>query len=272
LENDLSVAGWPRLAAAVDTKTRTPFFDAVRPTLSALAAPSASSNAGATDTRQQLNALAKARGLSVRFSAPIETTSARAYEATIDATGAVPTRANAHDFFNAVQWLAFPRLKAAINAAHMRHLATESGTRVVPRDVLTMLDESGVLVASRDESLLALLRTFQWHALFVTRRAEVIANMRFALIGHGLLEKALDPFVGLTGKAVLLQINDDQSLDDAAARWVADDANLASTRHLAPLPLLGVPGWDARNEDARFYDNADYFRAGRMRDGSLRKQ
>ena len=34
---------------------------------------------------------------------------------------------------------------------------------------------------------------------------------------------------------------------------------------LAPLPVLGVPGWWAANEAASFYDNRDYFRPGRSR-------
>jgi hypothetical protein len=31
------------------------------------------------------------------------------------------------------------------------------------------------------------------------------------------------------------------------------------------LPLLGVPGWWAGNEEESFYDNAFYFRTGRRR-------
>ena len=142
-------------------------------------------------------------------------------------------------------------------------MTSASTVRPVERDVLTMIDESGVIVASADLSLLDLLREFRWQALFVERRAEVMAHMRFALLGHGLMEKALAPFIGLTGKAILLNIRDDESLDAAAAQWIGDNAHLANPRMLAPLPLLGIPGWDARNVAAEFYDNREYFRAGR---------
>lgn len=234
----------------------TPFFDTVRAELDALAKYNGSHD------REALNALAAERNTSVRFVPPSSDISAVKYEMTIAASGEIPTRDNAHDFFNALQWLAFPQTKRAINEAHLRHAVT-IGRRPVARDVLTMIDESGVLVASADHELLALLREFKWRELFVERRAGVMANMRFALIGHGLMEKSLAPFIGLTGKAILLNIADDESLDAAAARWIADDSHLVSSRMLSPLPLLGIPGWDARNEAPAFYDNVAYFRPGR---------
>ena len=231
----------------------TPFFDAVRRELDQLA--------GRRDLHA-LNELAARCGAVSRFVSPLSI-SAVGYEMTIDATGNVPTRDNAHDFFNALQWIAFPQTKAAINAGHLRHLVAATASRPVARDVLTMIDESGVIVASADNSLLELLREFRWHTLFIDRREDAIARMRFALLGHGLMEKALAPFIGLTGKAILLNIEDDEQLDSAACRWIGDDTHLASSRALAPLPLLGIPGWDARNESPEFYDNDEYFRPGR---------
>ena len=232
----------------------TPYFDAVRAELAAL-----DGGGGLED----LNAIAIERGLRVRFAPAHSGLSGMNYEIAIDATGEVPTRDNAHDFFNALQWLAFPRLKSAINAGHLRHHVSGGRLRSTQRDALTMFDESGVLVASEDVSLLTLLREFHWKALFVDRRADVIANMRFNLVGHGLMERSLTPFIGLTGKAILLNIPIDASLDAASSAWINDDANLSSTNNLAPLPLLGIPGWDARNESPDFYDNVEYFRPGR---------
>ena len=232
----------------------TPYFDAVRSELAAL-----NGRCELTD----LNAIAIERGLGVRFVPARSDMSGMSYEITIDATGEVSTRNNAHDFFNALQWLAFPRMKSAINAAHLRHQVSRGRLRSVQRDSLTMFDESGVLVASEDASLLALLREFRWKSLFIDRRADVIAAMRFALVGHGLMERSLAPFIGLTGKAILLHVSGNDSLDAAAAAWIENNVNLASSRNLAPLPLLGIPGWDAQNESATFYDNVEYFRPGR---------
>ncbi|MEO8103696.1 MAG: DUF3025 domain-containing protein [Betaproteobacteria bacterium] len=248
----------------------TPYFEGVRPMLEAL-------RGEAWPTLVQLNALAatrqvvNARSLPIRFVPPSsEATSAMRYETNIAESGEVPTRDNWHDLFNALQWIAFPHLKAAINTQHARLLAAggtaEAVARSVPRDVLTMVDESGVIVASADASLLELIRAFRWRELFVIRRHEVIANMRFVLVGHGLMEKSLAPFVGMTAKAMLLNVDGElPALDRAAADWLMNEGHLADSRQLAPLPLLGIPGWDARNVSAAFYDNTTYFRTGRRR-------
>lgn len=256
-------ADWREAATALSGA----FFDGVRPWLQELDAEHWPSLA-------RLNALAvsgqacNSSGKLIRFVPPSDSTaSAMHYETHIAATGEVPTRENWHDLFNALQWLGFPQMKATINARHADFLrargAGEARSRSVPRDVLTMVDESGVLVASKDEALLALIRQFRWRELFVDRREQVKAGMRFVLVGHGLMEKAMAPFIGLTGKAILLNVSAGADLDAAAAEWLRDDANLASAQRLAPLPLLGIPGWDARSEDAAFYLDTGYFRPGR---------
>lgn len=261
----------------------TPYFDAVREIILALQIASP----GQWPARARLNQLAMQKGLRLapapmatdfattpsplRFVAPAESAqSAMQYETRITTTGEIPTRDNWHDLFNAIEWLTFPRTKSTISAMHAKLLlaggSVEAEARGKPRDVLTMFDESGVIVASHDASLLQLIRDFRWHALFVVRRADVMRDMRFILVGHGLMEKALAPFIGMTAKAVLLHVNTNADLDMAAAWWLSKPANLQNARNLAPLPLLGIPSWDARNEDATFYDNAQYFRAGYTRD------
>jgi hypothetical protein len=262
---------WQGAAAALAM----PFFDGVRPLLRELDGPD-------WPSLDQLNVLAirqqivNALGRPIRFVAPpAEAVSAMRYETQIDATGEVPTRDNWHDLFNALQWIAFPHLKSAINLQHARLLAAggaaEASARSAPRDVLTMFDESGIIVASADASLLELMRAFRWRELFVERRADVIANMRFVLVGHGLLEKSLAPFVGMTAKAMLLNVDAQlPGLDQAAADWLGNEGNLADSHNLAPLPLLGIPGWDRRNESPDFYENTHYFRPGRrgLREGA----
>lgn len=267
MADGLTSDGWQRLVSQRDS----PLFASVREILHQL-------DVADWPTLERLNELSKQRDLRnrddkpIRFVEPAGAVSAVAYELQIATSGEIPTRENLHDLLNAMQWLSFPHLKCAINAEHVKRLQHEPGaeakSRSKARDVLTMLDESGVIVASTDPSLLELLRSFQWRALFVERRADVIKNMRFHLVGHGLMEKALAPFIGITGKAILLPVADCEldnavSLDGAAADWLTHQTNLASAQNLAPLPLLGIPGWDARNVDAAFYDDTAYFRAGR---------
>jgi hypothetical protein len=219
-------------------------------------------------TRHAVNAV----GLPIQFVAPSDlSVSAMQYETQIANTGEIPTRENWHDLFNALAWLNFPQIKATINKLHAQYLEArgpaEARSRSIARDVLTMFDESGIIVASRDASLLQLIRDFQWKTLFVTRRDDVLRDMRFSLCGHGLLEKSLSPFIGMTAKAILLDVDavtldDPEAIDGLAASWLSCEENLAEARNLSPLPLLGIPGWDARNLDATFYDNAQYFRPG----------
>ena len=49
-------------------------------------------------------------------------------------------------------------------------------------------------------------------------------------------------------------------------RWLADDLAPAvlATKPFTPLPVLGVPGWWAANEEATFYDDPSVFRAPRV--------
>ena len=52
-------------------------------------------------------------------------------------------------------------------------------------------------------------------------------------------------------------------VDLQLATLIADPQVMQSTRQLAPLPLLGIPGWCAENELASYYDDTQYFRPGR---------
>jgi hypothetical protein len=200
------------------------------------------------------------------------------FEARTYATGEVEVRfIDWHDLLNALAWITYPTAKAAINGRHNQALAQEVGaTRGPQRDALTHFDEDGVVVLSSDPELTALLHGFAWKELFWARRDAVKARMRFFLFGHALCEKALAPFVGMTGKALVFEVAaqvielDAERLraevDRLTALHVWNPEHLLRPRELAPLPVLGVPGWWPANEDAAFYDNAEYFRGGRRAD------
>jgi hypothetical protein len=217
-----------------------------------------------------LNALAaargtiQARGLPLRFVAADGRLSARDYETRILETGQVPTRADTwHDVLNALVWLRFPRFKSALNAAHGEAIAAETHTRRSSRrDALTVLDESGVWVISRDPALPLLLNEREWLSLFWEHRHRVETDMNFVLVGHALLEKALAPYPSMTGKCLTLMSD---SLDPDAADELAAEAlhRIESPRPLAPLPVQGIPGWDAANARAAYYANQAIFRPAR---------
>lgn len=257
-----------------------PPFAAVRPLVERL--PGA-----AFPALDALNAMAHERGIvtaggkALRFVAAEAKAGAVAhpYEVRIFETGEVPTRASSwHDLFNALAWLAYPRTKAVLNRRHYEELRKRRGDplRGTARDVLTLFDEGGMLVACAEPSLAVLLRGFRWKELFWQRRADVQARMRFHVFGHAILETALAPFRGVTAKALILDVNDatiaqptealNAALDARAAEYFGSPGALASTRSLAPLPILGIPGWTPENENPAYYDDVGHFRPGRRGD------
>lgn len=221
--------------------------------------------------------LAEAAGLQTESGRPLRFVPPRddglGYEMRIWERGEVETRPdNWHDFFNALVWLAFPCAKGALNARHLREMAAAGEGRGLPRDAMTHFDECGLVVAAQDESLLDLLRDFQWKALFWERRAEVREAVQFFVFGHATYEQLLAPFRGLTAKAVLYPVTDGwlarplaERLADLDARLAADLANglYASPRELQPVPLLGIPGVTRASESAEYYDDTWQFRPGR---------
>lgn len=201
------------------------------------------------------------------------------YEPRCYLTGEVQMREQAwHDLLNALVWMTFPEAKVAINARHYQALisATEKKSqRGATRDMATLLDESGVIVVCADEELNNLLRDFQWKELFWRRREQVNAAMGFYIFGHGLYEKALQPYIGMTGQGLLLTVEQEfftwplarrlAHLDETVADYLNAPQYCRSTRELSPVPLLGVPGWARENAEESYYDNTAYFRAGRYK-------
>jgi hypothetical protein len=198
-------------------------------------------------------------GHPIRFVPP---TGARGpYELRVYQTGCVETREdNLHDWFNALCWLAFPRTKARINAMHAAAIPAEQGRRGRLRDLLTIFDEGGAVVVCADAELVQMVREFRWKALFWEQRERVRRTMRFVVLGHAVLEQALEPRPGITCKALFA--SPDRDADAQAAEWLAQVNADASPRDLAPLPVFGYPGW-ADNDNAAFYDDERYFRQGK---------
>ncbi len=202
------------------------------------------------------------------------------YEPRCYLSGEIQTRPdNWHDLFNAMAWLTFPKAKAAINARHYQALKnadqineeqTTASQRGKVRDMATLLDESGVIVVCADAALAELMRTFQWKKLFWQYREQVRTAMGFYIFGHGLYEKAHQPYVGMTGQGLILSVSADffswalvdqlSYLDQHVADYLDDPAYCLTPRELHPVPLLGIPGWSADNERDFFYENTAYFR------------
>lgn len=208
----------------------------------------------------------------------VEPGGAGGYEKRIFERGELEFRTgNWHDLFNALTWLVFPQSKAALNARHHAVLTEDSACgahrRGAVRDALTLFDESGVIVASADPGLLQMIREFRWKPLFWEQRGAVMSRMHFLPFGHALCEKALAPYVGMTGHGLLLEVGSGFSalppakriaqIDHRVAQQLGDPLFLSGPRELSPVPVLGIPGWHAGNGHGEFYDDRRYFRPGR---------
>lgn len=195
------------------------------------------------------------------------------YEPKIYQTGHIQTRTqNWHDFFNALAWIIFPHTKAILNHIHyqtMQQKYSNSKSQRGPlRDAATLLDESGIVVLSSSDKLTQLLKNRSWKELFWQNREAVQANMKFFVLGHAIYEKSLKPYIGMTAKGILLQVEEAYFKQPLATQLDLLDIRLAKFTQQAlnkpadlfPVPILGYPGWSKENNIDSYYDNTNYFR------------
>ncbi|MBN9405789.1 MAG: DUF3025 domain-containing protein [Burkholderiales bacterium] len=206
-------------------------------------------------------------GLPVRFVPASRLPADAAYEAFIAHQRAVPTRDNAHDAFNGLVWLRLPATKARLNALQAAEIARDGvrARRGPLRDAATVFDENAVLLHAPDAL---------WQALAGRRWAELFGPLRplwraasVLVFGHAALEKLVTPYKSITGHVWRVAQPFDAAGELAALdAWLAADLtpDKLAAKPFAPLPLLGVPGWWAANEQAAFYDDAEVFRPARQ--------
>ena len=196
------------------------------------------------------------------------------YEAFIFETKSVPTRDNLHDFFNGLAWLKFPLIKARLNAMQYAQIQANGvqPLRGAVRDALTVFDENtAFLCAQRHAPVISALRAHDWQTAFQTHR-QLLEMHPPVLFGHALLEKLVSPYKSIVAHvfpaedAMNLGVNslawgDLGGLDLAVATKLSPDALVP--KPFAPLPVLGVPGWWAANDEPNFYADSTVFRPRR---------
>lgn len=214
-------------------------------------------------------ALRRSDGLAhLGFVPQAELPAGTAYEQHIFDTGKVPTREGLHDFFNGLCWMRYPLTKQRLNQLQAAEIAKAGGVgqlRGPVRDALTLFDENAALLQAPEPLWEALLQR-DWRRLFVELRP-LWVQARFVLVGHALMEKLVVPYKSITAHVyrspVPLGLGADLAAWDA---WMAGQLNAAelATKPFTPLPVLGVPGWWAANEESAFYDDVSVFRAPRV--------
>lgn len=182
------------------------------------------------------------------------------YEERIYHKGLIATRKNNwHDFFNAMVWHNFPKIKIAINAIHYQELQKQKdNNRTRQRDLLTLFDECGVIIIA-DSHHLDMLRQHKWHELFIENKELWLSGeIKIITFGHALFEKYLNPYIGMTAQALLFDKNQTH-FDESLSEAILERRLLLSKAELSPLPLLGIPGWHTK-QNHNFYANKNYFR------------
>ena len=252
-----------------------PWYDSVRPAVTRL--PPLALHAAFNAAAAQLK-LHNAAGQPIRFVPQADLPAGQAYEQFIGATGCVPTRDNLHDYFNALVWLSFPRIKQHLNALQAAQIAVAGvgKSRGPARDAATIFDENCALLVVRDDpaahALVEALRGHRWQEAFIDRRAQfgAGAGAEIWLFGHALMEKLVAPRKAITAHTRVVLAGDGYFELDAAARRAWLDAHEAAALNSAPLntacftplPVLGVPGWWPR-QDSDFYADTSVFRPKR---------
>ncbi|MES2017446.1 MAG: DUF3025 domain-containing protein [Pseudomonadota bacterium] len=249
------------------------WYDSVRPAFARLDI-GALGLTGALNAGAAALALVNQRGQPIRFVAQSELPEGRAYEEFIGATGCVPTRDNLHDFFNALVWLTFPRIKQQLNALQAAQIALAGvgKSRGAARDGATIFDENSALLVVREgEILVDALRAHRWHEALYQRRAAYGSEAQVWLFGHALMEKLVAPRKAITAHTRVVVAGDVYFMlsHDEQRAWIDEQvaASLAaeglSTACFTPLPVLGVPGW-WEGQDEAFYADTSVFRPKRI--------
>ena len=168
-----------------------------------------------------------------------------------------------HDFFNGLCWLRFPQTKKKLNQLQAIEIAQVGvqQLRGAVRDALTVFDENAALLIA-PQPLWDALTAREWQKLFVDLRP-LWKQAQLILFGHALLEKLVNPRKPITAHVYRAQpaMNSITEID----AWLASDVSAAklSAKPFLPLPVLGVPGWWADNENPSFYRDTLVFRPPR---------
>ena len=185
------------------------------------------------------------------------------YERFIFESRECPTRENLHDFFNGLVWHGLPRTKSRLNELQAAEIAAHgiAGRRGPVRDAVTLFDENGALLDA-PQAL--------WHAVLERDSRRLFVDLprcwseaRVVGGGHALLEKLAAPRKDLTAH-VWCEPCALHDLAEADA-WLAERCTpqRLAAKPFTPLPLMGIPGWDARNLNFSFYDDSVVFRPRR---------
>ena len=195
----------------------------------------------------------------------------RYYEQIIFDEQLIPTRANSwHDFFNAVIWSQFPNTKRLLNRLHVEQISIHGTHPRTPlRNKLTLFDECGIVLVTTCKDLVSAFDRQSWQDIFCQQQVSWFEDTLPFIFGHAVFEMLLNPFIGLTGKVLVIQLDsipealkDDNAymhLDILLHDYLMSEQIFEQAKPFFPFPVLGVPGWHFAKQDQEFYANTQYF-------------
>ena len=173
----------------------------------------------------------------MRFVAPGERM--RTYEIKVYETGRVETRPDSLP--RLLQRARLARVPAH-QGAHQRHARRRDPARArTPRPAARsadIFDEGGAIVQCDDAEPISLLKSFEWKSSF-GRTEHACEGDAGRVFGHAVLEKALEPWPGISCKVIVAAATRNRTARRATGspRLPAD----ASPRLMPPLPDLRLP-------------------------------
>ena len=144
-----------------------------------------------------------------------------------------------------------------------------NGNKNRPRniDLTTLLDESGIIILTKNSYLASLIRQKKWKTVFWDNRDIVKKSFRFFLFGHSLFEKIMNKYIGTAARALIffnenltldkITISDvDQILSDC----IDQDSFFKNLEKTVSIPLFAIPEWSNLNEKKNFIKENEYLR------------
>lgn len=195
------------------------------------------------------------------------------YEKLINSEKKVISRSHSyHDFFNFLTWLLFPKIKLTINRLYVEkgeETPTSSNLRTTLQNKLAVFEEGGVLLIASNESYFDLIDEHQWKEFFWEKRNQLAQEFECLVYGHGLYEKGLNPYIGMTGAGIFIKVDAAYFelnhlerilyLDERVSQQLGECIH-QNNFVLHPFPFFGLPDWYIGNDKEEFYENKKYFR------------
>ncbi len=156
-----------------------------------------------------------------------------------------------HDLFNALEWMMFPKAKAALNLQYFYCLdarlpfpwkATKTN-RSRQEDAMTIFDEGGIVCVTHDDEV--------WNKVRGGENMAKNQNLRCYVFGHGILDSKLRGHTEISGACVRVNLNPNRlcslneqellyQVDELLARLIHASNGFGANSNFVSIPLQNL--------------------------------